>query len=211
MEKTFRLATSPKRSREIMGKNFFGLEEIFSHFVARITKKKKQFAALSEVPFSEAVLEELKDTHILIAVLPFSILEIRSKVASSLFLSHEGAWYNKKSFAKKHGQTKWQLVRKTEVANSTSKSWREQQVLLSKDEEVPTAQVMVYTIIGHYLATGEHLFKNTNVRTSSVVSNGGHVGVCYIDSIDSIPPRIGININTFSDRTHLGIASARKF
>jgi hypothetical protein len=37
------------------------------------------------------------------------------------------------------------------------------------DEEVPSAHVMIYTIVGNYLATGELLFKNIYVRTSSKV------------------------------------------
>jgi len=40
------------------------------------------------------------------------------------------------------------------VPNSTSKTWPEQQALLSNKEETPTARVMVYTIIGHFASTG---------------------------------------------------------
>ena len=41
---------------------------------------------------------------------------------------------------------------------------------------------MVYTIIGHYLATGERLFEHIYVRTSSVDSGGRRVGVGRFDS-----------------------------
>jgi len=111
------------------------------------------------------MLERSKDTHILIAVLPLSIIEIRDKVEKSLF-SYDGAW--KQPFADERGEVSWELISKTLVDNSTSKNWWEQKALLGDDEEIPTAQVMTYTIIGHYLATGERMFERVYVRTSSM-------------------------------------------
>jgi len=199
----FKPTTSQKRAREIMGKNFFGVEEAIRHFGVNPTRQ--QLAALSKIPFSEAVLEQSKDTHVLVAVFPLSVLEIRGKVDSKLF--YDQSWYNKESFAKERGEVTWQLIRKTEVANSTSKNWREQQALLSKDDEVPSAQVMVYTIIGHYLTTGERLFEHIYVRTSSVGSGGGRVGVGSFDSG-------GLAVSRRWDDSRdddLGVSSARKF
>ena len=199
----FEPTTNQKRAREIMGRNFFGIEEAIKHFGVNPTRQ--QLAALSEIPFSEAVLEQLKDTHVLVAVFPLSILEIRGKVDSKLFYNQ--SWYNKKSFAKERGEAIWQLVRKTQVNNSTSKNWQEQQALLSKDDEVPTAQVMVYTIIGHHLATGERLFEHIYVRTSSVGSDGRRVDVGGFDSE-------GLVVNYWWGDVRsgdLGVSSARKF
>jgi len=195
--------TDQKRARKRMGRNFFGIEEAIKHFGVNPTRQ--QLAALSEIPFSEAVLEQLKDTHVLVAVFPLSILDIRGKVQDKgLFYNQD--WYNKEAFAKNHGEVTWQLVYKTEVANSTSKNWQDQQALLGKDDKVPTAQVMVYTIIGHYLATGERLFKHIYVRTSSVDSDGilvsvgdfGSSGLC-VDGVWG------------GFRCGLGVSSARKF
>lgn len=200
----FNPTTSQKRAREIMGKNFFGVEEAIKHF--GVNPIRQQLAALSEIPFSEPVLEESKKTHVLIAVFPLSILEIRGKVERKLFFSHD-AWYNEESFAKEHGEVNWQLVRKTPVNNSTSKSWQEQQALLGKDDEVPTAQVMVYAIIGHYLATGKRLFKHVYVRTPFVDSGGLRVGVGHFTPV-------GLDINCNGDGyryIYLGVSSARKF
>ncbi|HXK32089.1 MAG TPA: hypothetical protein VJ378_01275, partial [Candidatus Paceibacterota bacterium] len=176
----FEPTTSQKRAREIMGKNFFGVEEAVKHFGVNPTRQ--QLAALSEIPFSEAVLEQSKNTRVLVAVFPLSILEVRGKVEHKLFYNHEDAWYNKQSFAKERGEVNWQLVCKTPVDNSISKNWQEQQALIAKDDEVPSAQVIVYTIIGHYLATGERLFEHIYVRTSSVDSGGHRVSVGYFVS-----------------------------
>lgn len=191
------------RAREIMGKNFFGVEEAIRHFGVNPTRQ--QLAALSEIPFSDAVLEQAKDTHVLVAVFPLSILEIRDKADSKLFYDQD--WYNKESFAKEHGEVTWQLVRKTPVGNSTSKNWQKQQALIAKDDEVPSAQVMVYTIIGHFLATGERLFENVYVRTLSVGSGGYRVYVGYFDAK-------GLYVcSNWDDYRHddLGVSSARKF
>lgn len=155
------------RAREIMGKNFFGVEEAIKHFGVNPTKQ--QLAYLAEIPFTEEVLRACKDTHVLVAVFTMSILDIRGKVERKLFYSHDNAWYNKEAFAKNKGEVGWQLVRKTPIADSTNKTWNEQQALLENVEETPKAQVMVYTTIGHFLATGERLFENVYIRCSDFI------------------------------------------
>ncbi|MCH7597770.1 hypothetical protein IID27_01855 [Patescibacteria group bacterium] len=157
--------TSYKRAREIMGINNFGAEEVIKHFGVNLSR-----AALSvpaEVPFSEEVLENCRDTHILNTFSP-AILDIRRKVERKLFYLHENAWYNKKTFAQKRGPVGCHLICKTIVEDSLSRSLKEQQVFLSKGDKTPPAEVMVCTIIGHYMNTGERLFPNVYVRTSTV-------------------------------------------
>jgi sulfur relay (sulfurtransferase) DsrF/TusC family protein len=199
----FEATTSQKRSREIMGENFFGVEEAIKHFGVNPTYT--QLAALSEISFSEAVLEELKSTHVLAAVFSLSVLETRGKVKDKGLFYNQN-WYNKQPFAKERSEASWQLIRKTPVDNSFSKNWQEQQALIAEDDEVPSAQVMVYTIIGLYLSTGEQLFKQIYVRTSSVDSDGDRVSVGCFDSV-------GLRVFSywggyrFSD---LGLASSRK-
>ena len=178
----FEATTSQKRAREIMGRNMFGVEEVIQHF--GVNPSRQQTAGLSEIPFSEATLEQYKETHVLVAIFPLSILDIRGKAAEGQRLFYDQGWYNKQSFAKERGeaglpagQAGWRLVCKTPVANSTSKTWSEQQALLGKDEETPATRVMVYTIIGHFLATGERLFETGYVRCSDLDSHGNHVNV----------------------------------
>jgi len=149
------------------------------------------------------MLERSKDTHILIAVLPLSIIEIRDKVKKSLF-SYDGAW--KQPFADERGEVSWELISKTLVDNSTSKNWWEQKALLGDDEEIPTAQVMTYTIIGHYLATGERMFGRVYVRTSSTDLGNDHVGVGLFN------PANGLDIYTYWNETRgdlLGLAVSK--
>ncbi len=200
----FEATTSQKRAREIMGRNMFGIEEAIGHF--GVNPSRQQLAVLADVPFTEATLEACKDTHVLVAVFPLSVLDVRGKAERKLFYSHEDAWYNKQAFAKDRGETRWMLVRKTPVDNSMSKTWDEQQALLGKDNETPTVQVMVYTIIGHYLNTGERLFENVYVRCSDVDSDGDRV---YVGTFDSN----GLSVDNYWDdnrSSRIGLSSARK-
>jgi len=201
----FEPSTSQKRAREIMGRNFFGIKEAIKHF--GVNPSKQQLAYLADVPLTEEVLASVKDTHVLVAVFPMSILDVRAKVKDeSGRLFYDQSWYNKESFAKDKGEIGWRLVRKTPVPDSTSKNWDEQQALLDKSEETPSAQVMVYTIIGHYLATGERLFENVYVRTGSVDSDGRRVRVGGFD-------QHGLFVNLWWDGSRnglVGVSSARK-
>lgn len=173
--------TTTQKIARAIGIPVFGIEEAVQHFGVKPTRA--QLAVLTEIPFTEAELRECKDTHILVAVFPLSILEIRGKIPADKRLFYNQSWYDKESFAKdRRGETAWHLVRKTEVPNSTSKNWQEQQALLAKNEETPTAQEMVYSIIGHFLATGERLFENIYVHCSDVDSFGRRVYVGIFDS-----------------------------
>ena len=188
-----------------MGRNMFGIEEAIKHF--GVNPSKQQLAVLADVSFTEATLEQCKETHVLVAVFPLSILEIRGKVTQGQWLFYDQDWYNKQTFAKEKGETEWKLVRKTPVANSTSKTWPEQQALLVSNEKTPTVCVMVYTIIGHFLATGERLFEKIYVRCSDVASDGDRVGVGGVGSG-------GLGVGGYWDdgrRDDVGVASARKF
>lgn len=199
-------STSQVQAREIMGKNFFGIEEAQKHF--GVTPTKAQLGYLAEIPFSEEVLTACKDTHVLVAVVPITILEIRSiaKKQSDRTLFYSQDWYDKQAFANEKAKLGWHLIRKTPVENSTAKNWKEQQALLSKDEETPTASVLVYTIIGHFLATGERLFEKIYVRTSSLDSDGDRVFVGRFDSL-------GLYVDLWSggDRHDgIGVSAGRK-
>ncbi|MCX6720658.1 MAG: hypothetical protein NTW11_02535 [Candidatus Staskawiczbacteria bacterium] len=203
-------ATNQKRARDIMGKGFFGIEEAISHFGVNPTRR--QLAVLSAIPATEAELERFRNTHVLRAVFPLSTIEIRNRTAKvkmpddqRLFAKQD--WYDKEPFATEQGETSWQLVCKTKVANSTSLNWTQQQALIGKDDEVPTLQVMVYTIISHFLVTGERLFEKLYVRTSSVYSDGSRVHLGRFGSE-------GLDVSRSWDghcTDDLGVASARKF
>lgn len=192
------------RAREIMGKNFLGLEEAIGYF--GVSPNSEQWAELSVIRLSYEVLKQHKDTHILVAVPSLSIINTRSRVQGKELFYNQN-WYEKEPSALEEGEWGWHLVQKTPVLDSLSKNWDEQIVLLRKEDEVPSARVMVYTIIGYFLATGERLFEKVHVRTSSVSSFGCRVDVGRFDSF-------GLHVRSgWGGRRHdnIGLASSRKF
>ncbi len=198
-------STTNEKTARLIGIPMFGVQEAIQHFGVKPTKA--QLAMLSVIPFSEQELRKVKDTHILVVTLPLSILDIRDKVDQSLFFHTSNSRYGNEKFAKDKGQAGWHLVRKTIVPNSTNKTYPVQQALLAENEETSSARVMVYAIIGHYLATGEKLFSSIYARCSELDSRGDHVDVGH-------PGSVGLNISyhQIDDRSdYTGLASSRKF
>jgi len=171
------------RASEIMGRNFFGVGENIQYF--NFLPSERDIDALSEIRtprgrlISEKQLIECRDTHILVAMFKVSILNIRFQLAPELFSDQE--WYEGQSFAKECGAVGWQLVRKTPVDGSLSRCWDEQQRLLNENEEIPSAQVVTYTTIGHFKVTGDHLFGRTCIRCPDLSSKNHHVFVGHFD------------------------------
>ncbi|HNY35772.1 MAG TPA: hypothetical protein PLD14_02750 [Candidatus Pacearchaeota archaeon] len=168
-------------ARKIMGLNYFGIEEAIEHF--GVIPTEEELANLANVPFSWASLRRLKKTHILVAVFPLSIIEIRARVRENLFFKcwddYSGAFLEEKETAR------WRLVRKNQVTGSFMKSQSKQEKLLNEKEEMPTARVLVYTIIGQCLAHDEFLFDWGWARTSSV-KNGYSVSIGDFHHLDGI-------------------------
>lgn len=194
----------PDRARAIMGKNFFGIEEAIRHFGVNPTRP--QIVALSTIPFSDAVLKRCKNSHVLIALFPLSILEIRDRAKQTLFFSHEDAWYNDEIFAEELAEARSWLIQKTPLESSTDTNWWTQQKMIGKNAKVPSAQLMVYCVIGHFLTTGERLLKDVYVRTSTVGSGNLRVNIGHFGDD-------GLCIDGKSDDyiyDHLGLAVAWK-
>jgi len=192
-----------KNARAIMGKNFLGVEEAIQHF--KLQPSEQAISRLKEIPFSESVLRECKNTHILIADLGLSIIGVKSRVDRNLFYSKEDAWYTNQAFAQKEGEVTWRLIRKDIVPSSTSKTWQQQQALITAVEETPEARAMVYTNILYYLVHGSRLFSSVYARCSDLGSGGCRVCVGGFGSE-------GLSVGG-SDGNYLGglgLAAARK-
>ena len=191
-------------ARTIMGSRFLGIPEVQWHFGAL---SKQQIDALANIPFSSETLEACKNTHILVADIGISLLDVRTKAPQGLFYSYEDAWYNTHAFATSTEQVCWRLIRISPVEGSFSKNWTEQQELLSEHDEVPSARAMCYLIILNHLVTGERLFETVYVRTSSVDGDGDHVLVGDFDGG-------GLYVDYWGGRVRfsgLGVCSSRKF
>jgi len=195
--------TSSQRAvRKIMGKNFLGIPEVVEHFGAI---SLADLFALQQIPFDEETLKACADTHILVADVGLSLLDVRQRARKGLF--HSEDWFDKEEFAKRTETARWRLIRKNPVDGSFSKIWSELQPLIDDSiSEVPSARQVVYTMILHFLSTGERLFKKVYVRTCDVDSLGRRVGVGVFDSI-------GLSVDYWSDSgrgSGIGVASSRK-
>jgi hypothetical protein len=155
-----------------MGKNMFGIEEASKYFDTPL--KGPDVEALSEVPFADEVFRECKDTHILVAVFPLSVRNIKSRTANRKRSNGEPIiadfpWdttdrmsFENNVFMYEIGEAKWQLLRKIPASTGTKNG-------------SPNARAMMYVMAGHYLNSGENLFKNTFIYCSNLRFNGQRV------------------------------------
>lgn len=211
MNNGYELLSSQAKAREIMGKNFFGIEEAQKHF--GLTLSKRQIAYMAEVPFSEETLQRDKDTHILVAYPRYSIVSVRAKTAGIKLpenhrMFYDQSWYDKNEVGNGVSALEWHLVLKTSVPDSKSKTWKEQKEMVdaTKIDRVPEADVMVYTIIGYFLETGIRLFEKEYVRTSTLHSDGDRVSVGFFDSR-------GLGVGNWNDDLRndgIGVSAGRK-
>lgn len=169
---------SQARARQIMGKNFLGIEDVQRHFGVQFSPE--ELAGLAEVSFPEHALVDCEATHILFPGYPLTILDVHQrtqKKGQKLFYSNRDAWYNNQPFAREEKVgLGWHLIRRDIVHNSTNKTYEEQQKLL-RGESVSRACEVVYMTMLYYLVTGNRLFERIYARCQDVSSSGGRVGV----------------------------------
>lgn len=137
---------SMKEAKEIMGKNFYGPEEVVSALGIRFVEK------IPDIPFSKEMLEKLKDTHQLILYggkfeagpsktklgpefVDSSGNEIctrlQNKKKDDTKLLHNTDWYkNEKFFTQEGTELRWKLVSKDLIPNATGKNYLEQTEVL---------------------------------------------------------------------------------
>jgi hypothetical protein len=190
-------------AREIMGRNFLGTKEVEEHF-GELSPEQEE--ALSIIPFSKETLEECKDTHILVADIGLSIMDIR-KLEKCKGLFNKYNQYETEDFAKHTDQPSWLLIRKTPVKNSFNKTWKEQQLLLDHQTDgIPLARQVVYTIFLHFLTTRERLFGTCLTRTFDVDSGDYHVVIGdFCRNVLTV-----FSWNDGFNYSNIGVSSARK-
>lgn len=191
-------------AREIMGDNCIDIDDVVNGLSLIIPTSLQ--AIFETVPWTRETLESVKETHVLVAVLPFSIMDLWRMLGSELFCDCQGEeWFKGKRYAEVHEAPAWHLVRKDAVPNSASRSWAEQQALLGEEETVPSARVIVSTVVSHYLRHGETMFQNIYARCSDEDGEGGHVSVAVLH-------RTQIHTEHWTDETRLmqiGLATER--
>jgi hypothetical protein len=129
------------------------------------TFTEEQLAAFRKLPFSHRTLEECRESHLLIAGCPLSIMDIFRKHRRQ-FAPHFAPQHYDDQFARKQKvAARWYLLRKEAVPGSLGLHCPAQYALLNRQtEQVPLSCEVLYACILHALTTGEHLYPGTIVR-----------------------------------------------
>lgn len=169
------------RARDIMGKDFLWIDTARDHFKVHLTEE--QARGYDVVPFDEAKLEACRGgTHVLVATVPLSIIEIRRRVDARLFCTIRDAWYERFEFANMRCLAEWHLLQKTYAEGSMGRTWNFQKSLLTEGEKVPHACVVTYASMAYFLKTGERLFPDGYVRCPDKTFGNNQV---YVGDFDA--------------------------
>ena len=200
-----------QRAHDILGDDFISPQEVAE--ARGVSYTETQLASLASTLPSKEVLQWARDNGFAVVAGPprdTNLLDIH-KLNTDLFYSKNDPWFANKrqKFARSDTVgTTWLVVRKDPVPNSTSRTWGEQQELLSDVEYTPNVAEAVWFFTTYAAVRGIRLVPNVNVyvRTSSVSSDGGRVAVGSFDGQ-------GLDVDDYWDGYRidsLGVASARK-
>ena len=195
-------------AQSILGVDFITPEEV-TKARPNVVYSDEQVAALAEAIPSVEMLEWCKDNGYAVMPAPptaMSTLDVR-EIQSAHFYSKTGGWYADQKFAREDKTSfGWLLIKKTPVSSSTSKTWNEQNKLLSKLETVPNAAEMCWFITTYFEVRGVRLFEDIYVRTSSLDSDGDRVYVGYF-----VGDGLLVDYYWGDDRYgYIGLSAARK-
>jgi hypothetical protein len=160
-------------------------------------------AQLATVPFSQEILLDLRRTHVLVACARVSLMGLRAKAPEVFY--YKKAWYADEEFARKPLRTRWRLIRRQPIPDSTSKAWAAQRAILPPEELIPGVSEVALAVVLHFLATDERLLPAVYVRTCELDSAGRRVGLGRFG-------RDGLRIRSWGDHPdyYIGLAGARK-
>lgn len=207
--------SSTDQAREMLGKNFIGVEEIIK--VAEWTnlpKKQEEYGIIPPIPYGTDFLKTLQGDYILILGFPFD--ENRALLTLNALRDFYGVdpaikepcfynqdWYLKEDFAGKTTlELKWYLIRKKVIEDTRGKRPEEITETLEKEQGFPSAILTAYTFFLYYLLNKERLWETDFLWCSDKDGNGDRIYTGrYTD------PR-GINKNGFNVHRHLSIRPA---
>lgn len=204
-------------ARETMGRNFLGIEEASGHY--GVVFSRDDLAALADIPFSQSLIEQYKETHLLVAGFPLSLRDMNSitKRKGVGVLSETSCWWQGQEFVTKEKvRPRWYLLRKDLVEGSISESSDRQDALVPEKEEIPKACDLVYAVVLYFMATGERSFPDRyHARSSS--KDEGRRAVCVGEFKDHPKPQLSVtsftrgslNSHGFIRYDGVGITTAR--
>ncbi len=200
-------------ARAILGDDFISPEDIMKSRKSVVYTDDQLSEFWRTVP-SQKVLEWCRDNgYMLIAgpSRPLSLREVRSLKKDHFYRKKRG-WYAKQAFAQSDkADTRWIMLRKEPVPQSTLKNRNEQQALLSDDEVTPNVAEVVWCVTTFKAVRDTYLFSSFFVRTSSL----GSVGISSVGNrvIAGIFGAEGLRVSYCWDDDRngfIGVSVARK-
>ncbi len=187
-----------------------------------ITLTPKQIASVANFPWSDAVLNSpcpfnpgkmIRETHFAFVGLDtVSIMELQKlnpKATEPRFYQYgSDAWYRNEKFGTKVTlKFRWYLLLKDIVPGSENKTLDEQQAMLPKEYEVPTAVEETAKDFLIFKKTGTYVNSNRYARTADLLSDGYRVYVGHCDAN-------GVDVDYWDDGNRdgsVGLSASRKF
>jgi len=169
--------------RALMGENMMEVET-----AAKALKLKLEPEVLDrfgEIPFPGQVLRDCAGSSgfELLPLFTLSISELGLRFPSAFFAQGQEAWWEKGvSFACHSGHPTWSLIRKDALFTVSGMRWNSRMVRsqIPSDEQPPSARVLVYRAIVHFLTSGKRWLENVYALSSDEVA-GRAVCVGYHD------------------------------
>ncbi|MBI4128268.1 MAG: hypothetical protein HY459_04340 [Parcubacteria group bacterium] len=189
---------SYRRAREIMGLNMIGTEEAVRYLA--VPYSRDELTRLGDIPFTETKLLQCKDSHVLIAVYPYSVRDLYVR-ERNLFSGVVPTSWDLPFLEEARGNLRWYLFRKEVIPTTIGKACHEQLAELTTFERTPRTCEIVYLMLLYYLANGIRLFGDVDARCRDVSRGGGHAVVGF--------PKEGISLQVWRDDgfTKLGMAA----
>ena len=164
-------------------------------------------SVFKSVPFSIQQLEEVRETHVLVAISALSLIDLfrmNRDLFHHVFFLPKRTWFTQGDypFAHEKPEVGWYLVRTSVVPGSKKKTWDEMLELLEPNEFVPSASVLVQAAFLQYLWNHKRFLRDWFLA-SDTTSLGSHLMLFHEDSGLHV---YGSNPKTVSGVT--GLASA---
>jgi len=174
------LALDQFSARYVMGRNFIGPEEV-ARFLG-LSQFDERLKGLERIPYEEEVLRMCRETHILVAGFPLTILDICKFFPRCVILPSPekriGHWSNDRFARKDKLARRWYLMRKEVFNGSLGGSLRAAlEASQNEGEELPRPGEFIYAVVLYYALTGERLFENVYAFCQDPANNGLHVRI----------------------------------
>ena len=171
-----RETSSQQAARTIMGDNMLGTIELRRVFTHR--RFNDDIAALlAEVPYSAETLKARAKTHVLIADVGASILEMQCIGSTRAGLWNDQNllmhyWYRDDPFANATDQVRWRLIKKSPIEITIEAPSPDWQPHIDNDvDEIPSAREVFYAATLFRLARNGQIFTTVTVPKTRTSEN----------------------------------------